>query len=476
MNNKISVTNIIIIISFILSISLSLFYITSYDAYHLNGYSHIMLKEETYAHWYKAALIIEQIKNGTSFYLAGEQTFTKPLPQRLVALYSYIVNFNIIDNWENNKISLGGKLPFLIIQSFIYYFSVFILYTQISRYFEEKINILIIAFLCLEPTIFQYHSSFWTESFYFSIQLLLLSVMMAQKERNINYLIIGLLLGFLFTQRSAGIFYIIIISIYYFFTIKKNKYRKISLIFLPYFTICLLLGIHNYKRAGIFYVMPTEGKYSMYKYFAKNILVESKKSSISEINKSEVKKSLIWINDNMPDINYEEYLEVNSPYEIGLEIKDEKQKIKFYGYLNKRSYEILLNHPIITSKRIVSGFIHFSVLNPFFVYYDYDYYKDYLSSEIGDFVFSEQHKKLIPVRIIYTVIIFIICITGIFECFRKQPKITLLLLFSVLYYYIILGWYGKTRLFVPALIYLSVFFGSGCFHIFNKIKKKLNHN
>ena len=96
MNNKISVTNIIIIILFILSISLSLFYITSYDAYHLNGYSHIMLKEETYAHWYKAALIIEQIKNGTSFYLAGEQTFTKPLPQRLVALYSYIVNFNII--------------------------------------------------------------------------------------------------------------------------------------------------------------------------------------------------------------------------------------------------------------------------------------------------------------------------------------------------------------------------------------------
>ena len=39
----------------------------------------------------------------------------------------------------------------------------------------------------------------------------------------------------------------------------------------------------------------------------------------------------------------------------------------------------------------------------------FHYYKDYLSSEIGDFVFSEQHKKLIPVRIIYTVIIFIIC-------------------------------------------------------------------
>ena len=37
--------------------------------------------------------------------------FTKPLPQRLVALYAYFTNFNIIVDWENNKISLGGKLP-----------------------------------------------------------------------------------------------------------------------------------------------------------------------------------------------------------------------------------------------------------------------------------------------------------------------------------------------------------------------------
>ena len=57
------------------------------------------------------------------------------------------------------------------------------------------------------------------------------------------------------------------------------------------FTVCLFLGIHNYKRAGIFYVIPTEVKYGMYRYFAKaEVLVESKKSSIIEVNKSEVKK------------------------------------------------------------------------------------------------------------------------------------------------------------------------------------------
>ena len=41
--------------------------------------------------------------------------------------------------------------------------------------------------------------------------------------------------------------------------------------------------------------MPTEGKYGMYKYFAKNILSKSEKISVDEINKKEVKKSLIWI-------------------------------------------------------------------------------------------------------------------------------------------------------------------------------------
>ena len=48
--------------------------------------------------------------------------------------------------------------------------------------------------------------------------------------------------------------------------------------------------MHNYKRAGIFYVMPTEGKYVMYKYFAKDIIVNSTNKTSQEINKSESKR------------------------------------------------------------------------------------------------------------------------------------------------------------------------------------------
>jgi uncharacterized membrane protein len=133
----------------------------------LDGINHIMLKAETFYHWYSPANIIEQIKNGTPLYITGEEMFTKALPQRLVALYAYFTNLNIIEDWENNKISLGGKLPFLIIQSLLYYFSIYFLYSQISKYFNYIVSFFIIIFLCLEPTIFQYHSSFWTESIFF---------------------------------------------------------------------------------------------------------------------------------------------------------------------------------------------------------------------------------------------------------------------------------------------------------------------
>jgi len=471
--NKKHYVYFVIIFSLIFSIFLSFYYINQYDGYNIDGVTHIMLKEETFYHWHSGAKIIEQIKNGEFFFTSGEWMFTKPLPQRLVALYSYFTNFSIMENWEAYKIALGGKFPFLIIQSIAYYFSLFFFYKKISKIFNEYISIFIIFFLCVEPTLLQYHSSFWTESFYFTIQILLLTFMLDNSEKKIKFLIIGFLLGLLFIQRSAGIFYVIIVFFYYLFTIKNNKLKKIIFLILPYFLICLLIGIHNYKRSNIFYVMPTEGKYGMYKYFAKNILIEAKNLNIDEVNKIEMIKSIEWIRNNMKNINYKDFENINSPFEIGLKMINEKDKIKFYEYLNKRSYEILLNDPFITFKNVINGFIHFTVLNPFFVYFDYEFYKDYSSSKIGDFVFSQKHKELIPIRISYSLIVYLICFVGFIKLTKNNLRLSLLLIASIFYYYLILGWYGKTRLFTPCLIYLSVFFGIGSNEILKKLIKSL---
>ena len=66
--------NLFILFFFILSVVLSIFYLSKYDAYQLDGISHIMLKEETGAHWLKAAIIIEQI-NVTNLSIIDTSTF-----------------------------------------------------------------------------------------------------------------------------------------------------------------------------------------------------------------------------------------------------------------------------------------------------------------------------------------------------------------------------------------------------------------
>ena len=462
---------ILIFVSLAFSLTLSYYFISVYDDYNLNGITHIMLKEETHSHWYEAAKIIKQIKSGVPFYIAGDEVFTKPLPQRIVVLYSYLTNFEIVEDWNSLKISLGGKLPFLFTQSLLYFIALYFFYRRISQKISPNVVFFIIAFLCLEPTLFQYHSSFWTESFYFSIQILILTLMLDDKEKKINFAIIGLLLGILFIQRTAGFFYFFVVFIYYFLTIKNQKYLKISILISFYLLIFFSVGLHNFKRMGLFYVMPTETKYCVYKYFSKGILKKVNNLSTREVNQQEVKKSFLWIEENGINIDYLKDQKINSPYEIGLSINNEKDRIKFYSYLNKRAYKILLENPLITLIELLKGALHFSILNPFFIYYDYEYYKDYSSSIIGDFVFTDKHQELIPYRIIYSLIIYAFVFFGIITCYRKDPKLCLLLIGSILYYYIISGWYGKTRLFVPILIYLSIFFGYGVDYLKTYSKK-----
>ena len=71
--------------------------------------------------------------------------------------------------------------PYLIIQCLIYYISLFFLYSIISNKLEKKVCMGIIFFLALEPTIFQYHGTFWTESIFFSIQLIIIGLILNDK-------------------------------------------------------------------------------------------------------------------------------------------------------------------------------------------------------------------------------------------------------------------------------------------------------
>ena len=463
---------VLIFLGLILSIILSSYYIIKYDKYRDNGHSHVMLKDETLLHWHKGAKIVEDVKKGKNFFLSGDAIFSKPLPQRLVAIYSLLSGHEIIDEWEPNiKIKLGGKLPFLIIQSLVYYLALVYLVLKISKIFPIENCFYIVFFLAFEHTIFQYHSSFWTESFYFTLQILILGLLFNNSHKIFDNLFVGILVGILFLQRSVGIFYIIPIIIYFIFSYRSKSVKPIIASVVGYTLIVLLIGIYNYKKSDVFHFFPSVGKQDIYIYFSIPVLAQKEKISETEIEKKEIQKAYKWLKDN--NIKLEDGFDLDKIFGVLHFIKflkNEKNKIKFYDYMNKRQYKIIFENPLITTKQAIKKVIHFVVLDPTHNYY---YNEHRGQNKKPTFIKSQTHKKWIPYRIIYTLLVYFVCFFGLIY-FLKQKKYQLLLLLtlSILYYTIILGWTGLTRLFVPILIYLSFFFGNGLVLLMNQLKKK----
>ena len=134
-----------------------------------------------------------------------------------------------------------------------------------------------------------------------------------------------------------------------------------------------------------------------------------------------------------------------------------KKKINF---LNKRQYQILFENPFLTIQKVAKNTLHFVVLNPTFNYF----YNEYRGKQeaTDSFVNSDTHKKLIPYRIVYSSVIYLLSFLGFIYLLKRKKFFELSIIsLSILYYIILFGWYGKTRLYAPSLIYLSVFFGLG---------------
>ncbi len=474
-NKKFRWSLFLILSGFFLSVLLSSYYINKYDNYTSDGYTHQLIKDETYYHWRLGDRIAEETREGKNFFLSGDVTYTKPLHQRIVALYSLVTGYDLIDDDGNNpipKVNLGGKLPFLIFQSFIYFFSLFYFSKSLIKIVPEKSFFYIILFLSIELTIFQYHSSFWTESIYFSLQLIIFGKLLEKNKNFFHNFIIGLLVGFAFLQRSGAIFYILPILICYSFLFKKKIFQPFFGITTGYTLIAVLIGSYNFYKTNTFYIYPSEGKYAIHTYFCTDIIAEKFDISVEEARLYEVKKTVQWAKKNNLKFNNELNLDkIKSTLELRNYFLNEYEKNKYFDYLNQRQFEILFDNPIITSKKIIEKTLHLIVLNPTFNYF----YNEYRGKQEGkvSFVYTETHKKLIPFRIFYTLIIYLFSLLGFIYLFRNKKYYELCLIsLSILYYIGLFGWYGKTRLYVPALIYLSVFFGIGVEMFINNFKKK----
>ena len=437
---------VLILLGLFLSAILSFYYVSTYDAYEI--YSdlskrHQMIKSDIGKFWYFANELKKDVNTGVNFFKTGTEYRIPYLPEKTLYFLSSLISLELYN--ESGNVSLDKKkVLILIFQAIFYYLSVLYFYKGIKNIYPDRTVLFIICFLCFEPTLLLFHSSFWSESIFFSMQLIFLTLLIKNNNKfSINF-IAGILLGLLLLQRSVSMFYIFPVILYFMIVFKKQFVKPSVSLIIGYLIVIAFLGYHNLSRSGVFYVSPSQSKDGFYTYMLPSLV--SKKQKISTVKASEklLNEKKIWIKEQ------------------NLDLKDEKDLLKYYNYVQKKSLKFMAENPLLTIEHIIKKTMHFYVLDPLrHVHFFYKYeYRSYNNSSI--------HQKLIPLRIAYSLFIYAICVIGLFVLLKNNKTNHLtIILFSIIYFSIMSSWIGNTRYFAPCLIYLSILFGNGLNYISN---------
>ncbi len=444
-----------LLLGLFISTLISIYYVSKYDVYETssdNLENHQMIKGPPGIYWQQAHKLKEDMKKNKNFFQTGNEYRNPYLPSKVLFIFSSLIDLELID--EFNKIKIDKKKTFILIfQTIIYYLSLLFFYKELKKEYNDQSSLYVVTFLAFEPTLLLFHSSFWSESIFFSFQIIFLTLLIKQSKNNAINFIAGFILGLMFLQRSVAIFYIFPVIFYYIFIFRKNFVKPSIFLICGYIFILIFIGYHNYSRSGIFYTSPTQSKDGFYKYMVPSII--SKKDKISIAQAKDILKSneKLWIKENKIDL------------------KKEKDLLLYYNFLQDESFKIILDNPLISANHVINKTIHFIVLDPLrHVHFYYKY--EYKGKPETRYYRSETHMNLIPFRIIYTLLIYSISFCGLIYLFKINKKSHLLLVvLSLLYFLAVCSWIGNTRYFAPCLIYLSLLFGNGLNFIGNYIKK-----
>ena len=457
---KINLSYFIILFGLLLSIFISNYNLNNYDkiVFKDNSFYHQMIKTDALRYLGHGAEIKKEVEEGKGYFKSGRESYTKYLPPRIAATYYYFFDLDLYDNFENKMVNTGIHFFYLLFQCLFYFFCIWLLYQSIKNIFSNKVCFFIICFLCVEPTIFQYHGTFWSESYFFSLQVIIISLVLKKNPTYKNFYFLGFFIGILSLQKQMAIFYIIPIIFYSFLFLKEFRYKKIFIILIGFLTIQSFLAYHNFQRSGKIYIMTADTKLDLHRDFVEPVIAKKNNISRHEFGIMEGKISLNWINNNL--INFDEELlsDIKNPtfMDYRASIKNEKDKIKFDNFISLRTVDYILKNPSNFISFGLKKSLHIILLNPFHIYSDHNF----PSGEV--YYRTEEHDKLIPYRVVYSLLIYLICFYGLVVLLKnKSYKLLFFLFFSSLYFFGLVSWHGNTRYFVPVMIYLSFFFGFG---------------
>ena len=367
------------------------------------------------------------------------------LPPKILGLSSKLFKIEFYDKQKN--INIKNLNYFFYFQIIFYFFCIIVFYFKLIKLNIKKSNVnFTICFLIFEPTINQYNSTIFGETIFFSLLILVFTYLIDLPKKNYKYFFIGLLFAILYLQRSVTMFLIIVPIIILFFKFKYESILKIFYLIIPLIIVFSLLGSLNYKRSGIFYFLPTQTIDNLYNYFLPKI-----DSKIFNTNESETKKKLNEIKSKFALKN-------------NLDLSIERDRIKFYNFQKDQAITVMLNNKLITLKEALISSIHSALLNPVEIINSRIKGKDYYKSEL--------HQKYVNYRIFYSFFIYLIILIGFCYSIKKRYIAHHILLLVGIYFFIISSWVGYTRYFVPTLLSLCLYFGSGLDILIKFIKHK----
>ena len=447
----------IIILGFIINIFISFFYIEKFNSYELldtdDELRHSLIKGINENHWNKAYKLKKDLESGKNFFQSGSAYDRNYLPSLNFFLYSKISSDQLYENYDNElKISqTDKKIYFLIFQSLFYCISIFFLLKILSIYIDKKLIVIFAIIFSLEPSLNQWHSSFFSASIFTSLQIFLLAFLFKLKKNYFDYFVIGFILALLFAQRSAAVFYIFILLFIFAIFIKKYKIRKILIFILSYLIFISFIAYHNYNRSGLIYFTPLDQRTALYNYCEPAILNIKNKSQSFEYEKKKILEKLNeWKNNK------------------NLDLKNEQDLLFYYDEMKRNSINSILKHPIISIKYAIKKSVHSGLLNPVYIFF---FHKTEYEGK-NPYYGSETHKKIIKYRLYYSAIFYLVSIYGFYHSFKYFRKDFIFLnSLSYCYFLLILGWMGSTRYYTSCLPFLFIFFGIGIYQIFAQRRK-----
>lgn len=462
--NKLFSTNFLILsilfLSFLLNISKSYYNVSTYEKFQIRQndglIEHSFIKSDIHSIWHSASKLLDDDKNKIDFLKSGREYTRTYLPAVIVYLYFKFIGQDIKENSKIDDKYVGGikynlynfKFGLLIIQNLFFICSILYFYKKNNSLFNSKILLIIIAFLCLEPTISQWHSNFFTESIFISLFIFFITYLMNLKNSKTSVFFLGFFVGILYLQKNIGFYLIIPIIIIIALLFKKR--RKVLIIFtvIGYLIPVLFIGLHNKLRSDYFYITSKHMKIATYIYLQHKIIAHQLNINEKEGIKIKTKLEEEWIEKNNIDLSKE----------IG--------RRSLYNYQQNAFFKSALKNPIFVSKIVIWKTLQSGILDP---NYSKTFFK--IDKTKKNYWKTEEYTKNLTLKIIYSTIIYLISFIGFLRLIKlNQINMVIINSAMIIFLTLVLGWTGVSRYFVINLVPLSIFFSYGLYFLVKKLK------